>query len=292
MISAIAPAKINLAFLAGPLRPDGYHSVISIYQALDIFEKVSVESSNDWSVELVGVNLAEADRIPVDGSNLVIKAALELARHVGIEKPQPMRFVIEKRVPPAAGMAGGSADAAASLVALNRAWGLDLSSIELSKVAGKIGSDVPFALLGGTALGLDTGIELTPLPPLGVHFALLVFSTPGLLTADVFLEFDRLFPAGNLTKTPDQVRNEYESGIGKILGDNSLEVAAYSLRPDLFGMAQLIPGKKAFVSGSGPTLFMLSKDSKEVDSWNQAFIASGFSAIVCKTSNGSAELVN
>ena len=292
MISAIAPAKINLAFLAGPLRPDGYHSVISIYQALDIFEKVSVESSNDWSVELVGVNLAEADRIPVDGSNLVIKAALELARHVGIEKPQPMRFVIEKRVPPAAGMAGGSADAAASLVALNRAWGLDLSSIELSKVAGKIGSDVPFALLGGTALGLDTGIELTPLPPLGVHFALLVFSTPGLLTADVFLEFDRLFPAGNLTKTPDQVRNEYESGIGKILGDNSLEVAAYSLRPDLFGMAQLIPGKKAFVSGSGPTLFMLSKDSKEIDSWNQAFIASGFSAIVCKTSNGSAELVN
>ena len=292
MISAIAPAKINLAFLAGPLRPDGYHSVISIYQALDIFEKVSVESSNDWSVELVGVNLAEADRIPVDGSNLVIKAAIELARHVGIEKPQPMRFVIEKRVPPAAGMAGGSADAAASLVALNRAWGLDLSSIELSKVAGKIGSDVPFALLGGTALGLDTGIELTPLPPLGVHFALLVFSTPGLLTADVFLEFDRLFPAGNLTKTPDQVRNEYESGIGKILGDNSLEVAAYSLRPDLFGMAQLIPGKKAFVSGSGPTLFMLSKDSKEVDSWNQAFIASGFSAIVCKTSNGSAELVN
>lgn len=292
MISAIAPAKINLAFLAGPLRPDGYHSVISIYQALDVFEKVSVESSHDWSVELVGVNLAEADRIPVDGSNLVIKAALELARHVGIEKPQPMRFVIEKRVPPAAGMAGGSADAAASLVALNRAWGLDLSSIELSKVAGKIGSDVPFALLGGTALGLDTGIELTPLPPLGVHFALLVFSTPGLLTADVFLEFDRLFPAGNLTKTPDQVRNEYESGIGKILGDNSLEVAAYSLRPDLFGMAQLIPGKKAFVSGSGPTLFMLSKDSKEVDSWNQAFIASGFSAIVCKTSNGSAELVN
>jgi len=292
VISAIAPAKINLAFLAGPLRPDGYHSVISIYQALDIFEKISVESSNDWSVELVGVNLAEADRIPVDGSNLVIKAALELARHVGIEKPQPMRFVIEKRVPPAAGMAGGSADAAASLVALNRAWGLDLSSIELSKVAGKIGSDVPFALLGGTALGLDTGIELTPLPPLGVHFALLVFSTPGLLTADVFLEFDRLFPAGNLTKTPDQVRNEYESGIGKILGDNSLEVAAYSLRPDLFGMAQLIPGKKAFVSGSGPTLFMLSKDSKEIDSWNQAFIASGFSAIVCKTSNGSAELVN
>ena len=292
MISAIAPAKINLAFLAGPLRPDGYHSVISIYQALDIFEKISVESSNDWSVELVGVNLAEADRIPVDGSNLVIKAALELARHVGIEKPQPMRFVIEKRVPPAAGMAGGSADAAASLVALNRAWGLDLSSIELSKVAGKIGSDVPFALLGGTALGLDTGIELTPLPPLGVHFALLVFSTPGLLTADVFLEFDRLFPAGNLTKTPDQVRNEYESGIGKILGDNSLEVAAYSLRPDLFGMAQLIPGKKAFVSGSGPTLFMLIKDSKEIDSWNQAFIASGFSAIVCKTSNGSAELVN
>ena len=292
MISAIAPAKINLAFLSGPVRPDGHHSVISIYQALDFFEKVSVESASDWAVELVGVNIAEADRIPVDGSNLVIKAALELAKHVGIEKPQPMRFLIEKQVPPAAGMAGGSADAAASLVALNRAWGLDLDSTELSKVAGKIGADVPFALLGGTALGLDTGIELTPLEPLGEQFVLLVFSTPGLSTADVFKEFDRLRPAGDLTKTPDQVRSDYESGVGKILGDNSLEVAAYSLRPDLVGIAQTVPGKKAFVSGSGPTLFMITKDSKEVDSWNQAFIASGFSAMVCKTSNGSAELVN
>lgn len=292
MISAIAPAKINLAFLSGPVRPDGHHSVISIYQALDFFEKVSVESASDWAVELVGVNIAEADRIPVDGSNLVIKAALELAKHVGIEKPQPMRFLIEKQVPPAAGMAGGSADAAASLVALNRAWGLDLDSTELSKVAGKIGADVPFALLGGTALGLDTGIELTPLEPLGEQFVLLVFSTPGLSTADVFKEFDRLRPAGDLTKTPDQVRSDYESGVGKILGDNSLEVAAYSLRPDLVGIAQAVPGKKAFVSGSGPTLFMITKDPKEVDSWNQAFIASGFSAMVCKTSNGSAELVN
>jgi 4-diphosphocytidyl-2C-methyl-D-erythritol kinase len=203
-----------------------------------------------------------------------------------------MRFVIEKHVPPAAGMAGGSADAAASLVALNRAWGLDLSPAELTKVAAKIGADVPFALLGGTALGLDTGIELRPLPPLGLQFALLIFSTPGLSTADVFKEFDRLCPDGDLTKTPDQVVSQYESGVGKILGDNSLEVAAYSLRPDLFGMAQMIPGKKAFVSGSGPTLFMLSKDSQEVASWHRAFIASGFSAMVCKTSNGSAELVN
>ena len=292
MISAVAPAKINLAFLSGPARPDGYHSVISIYQALDLFEKVSVEGADDWRVELIGAELDEAERVPIDSSNLVIKAALELAKHVGIEKPQPMRFVIEKHVPPAAGMAGGSADAAASLVALNRAWGLDLSSAELTKVAAKIGADVPFALLGGTALGLDTGIELRPLPPLGLQFALLIFSTPGLSTADVFKEFDRLCPDGDLTKTPDQVVSQYESGVGKILGDNSLEVAAYSLRPDLFGMAQMIPGKKAFVSGSGPTLFMLSKDSQEVASWHRAFIASGFSAMVCKTSNGSAELVN
>ena len=276
MISAVAPAKINLAFLSGPVRSDGYHNVISIYQALDVFEKVSVESADDWEVELIGADLAEAERIPVDKSNLVIKAA----------------FVIEKHVPPAAGMAGGSADAAASLVALNRAWGLDLSSAELTKVAAKIGADVPFALLGGTALGLDTGIELRPLQPLGLQFVLLIFSTPGLSTADVFKEFDRLCPEGNLTKTPDQVVSQYESGLGKILGDNSLEVAAYSLRPDLFGMAQMIPGKKAFVSGSGPTLFMLSKDLQEATSWHRAFVASGFSAMVCKTSNGSAELVN
>ena len=292
MISAIAPAKINLTFLSGPVRPDGYHSVISIYQALDLFEKVSVESSGDWAVELVGVSSTEADRIPVDGSNLVIKAAFELAKYVGIETPQPMRFLIEKQVPPAAGMAGGSADAAASLIALNRAWGLDLDSTELSKVAGKIGADVPFALLGGTALGLDTGIELTPLAPLGEQFVLLVFSTPGLSTTDVFKEFDRLCPAGNLTKTSGQVRSDYESDLGKILGENSLEVATYSLRPELGAIAQTIPGKRAFVSGSGPTLFMLTKDRQEIDSWNETFIASGFSAMVCKTSNRSAELVN
>ncbi|MGB4705739.1 MAG: 4-(cytidine 5'-diphospho)-2-C-methyl-D-erythritol kinase [Aquiluna sp.] len=289
MITAVAPAKINLAFFAGPVRPDGYHDVVSVYQALELLEKVSVEPSADWVVEITGAKLPEASRIPNDKANLVVKAGLALAAHVGLAKTQPMRFVIEKQVPPAAGVAGGSADAAASLIALNTAWGLGLSSVELSKVAAKVGADVPFALLGGTALGVGTGVELTSLEPFGQQHVLLVLSTPGLATADVFREFDSLKPAGDFAES-SYVRHQYLTDPAQIIGYNSLQAAAFSLRKDLPGIAETIPGQKAFVSGSGPTLYLLSKDQDQIITWAAKFEALGLKTLLTRTSRSGSGL--
>ena len=162
MIWASAQGKVNLYFQVGDLQPDGYHPVVSLYQALDLQERVGVEPSGAWEVRVVS-DLPNLGEIPLDESNLVVKAAKTLAKFAGIENPQPMQFEIQKQVPVAGGMAGGSADAAAALVALNEAWGLGLDQAELMKVGGGIGADVPFAILGGTALGSDTGIELAEL---------------------------------------------------------------------------------------------------------------------------------
>ncbi|MDG2497734.1 MAG: 4-(cytidine 5'-diphospho)-2-C-methyl-D-erythritol kinase [Aquiluna sp.] len=291
MISAIAPAKINLAFYSGPRRPDGYHEVVSVYQALDLFEKVSVETALEWIVEVTGATLAESARIPTDKTNLVVKAALALAEHAGILNPQPMRLVIEKRVPAAAGVAGGSADAAASLLALNRAWGLDLSRDELSVIASKVGADVPFSLLGGTALGVGIGTELFPLAPFPESYVLLIFSTPGLATADVFSEFDRLLPHGDM-KDASQVTQQYETAPASIVGINSLERAAFSLRADLAGIASRVPGQRAYLSGSGPTLYLLSQDRLEIETWAREFSSLGQETLITKTSLAGAELKN
>jgi len=291
MISAIAPAKINLAFFAGPKRPDGYHDVVSVYQALDLFEKVSVEPASEWVVEVVGARLKESARIPSDKTNLVVKAALALASHAGISKPQAMRFVIEKQVPPAAGVAGGSADAAASLIALNKAWTLDLSREELAVVGSKVGADVPFALLGGTALGVGTGAELSVLPAFPESHVLLVFSTPGLATADVFGEFDRLQPLGDLVDAAT-VRERYLSDPAVIIGSNSLDSAAFSLRGDLPGIAETIPDYRAHLSGSGPTLYLLSDSRSQVENWARSFSELGLETLITKTSPAGAELEN
>jgi 4-diphosphocytidyl-2C-methyl-D-erythritol 2-phosphate synthase len=180
MIGAKAPAKINLFFEVGPKREDGYHSVVSVYQSLNLFEEVYVEQAETWSISVSGnISRAQLDLVPLDNTNLVVRAAHALAAAAGITDVQPMRFEIVKRVPSAGGVAGGSADAAAALVALNQAWSLGFDLGQLMEVAAGLGADVPFALLGGTALGVDSGVELRQLPALKPQFVLLVFLTPG-----------------------------------------------------------------------------------------------------------------
>ena len=292
MISAIAPAKINLTFLCGPLGADGYHEVASIYQALDFFEQVGVEPADSWQIDLISDGIQESASVPTDSSNLVIRAAEELAKFAGLATAQPMRFEIRKQVPPAGGMAGGSADAAAALLALNSAWGLGLAVPEMMKVAANIGADVPFSLLGGTALGTGTGANLEPLPALPQQQVLLVFSTPGLSTAAVFKEFDRLVPDGDLTMSSKSLQEAFGVDLESILGRNSLATAAFSLRPDLAGLAGLVPGKIAYVSGSGPTLFMISEDLSEIEQWQQVFLGHGLKTLVTQTTDRGAELIS
>lgn len=259
VIQASAPGKVNLHFEVGPLRSDGYHSVISLYQGLAIRQKVSVQPADSWQVETTGNLPAEQLMlVPADEANLVVIAAKRLAEYVGIANPQPMRFLTHKEVPVAAGLAGGSADAAAALVALNEAWCLGLDAKGLSEVGALVGSDVPFALLGGTALGIDTGIELTALAPIENLYFVLAISPLGLSTGKVFSKFDELFPSGDLSSTPEQLRVALECGELQF-GKNSLLQPALSLKPELRELVNAAQFPLA-LSGSGPTLFFASFD--------------------------------
>jgi 4-diphosphocytidyl-2C-methyl-D-erythritol kinase len=288
MIGAKAPAKINLFFEVGPKREDGYHSVVSVYQSLNLFEEVFVEKADRWSVSVGGdISQAQLDLVPLDETNLVVKAAKALASAAGIRNPQPMRFKIVKRVPSAGGVAGGSADAAAALIALNEAWCLGFSQDQLMAVGANLGADVPFALLGGTALGLDSGVKLKKLPSVKTQFVLLVFSYPGLKTASVFEIFDRLFPTGDLRQAADQ----FEAGFDLALaGRNSLLAPALQLRPDLAQLIELVP-QGAKLSGSGPTIYLLSESLETIQDWEKQYQQLGFETLVSEFGNMGAELI-
>ena len=288
MIGAKAPAKINLFFEVGPRREDGYHSVVSVYQSLNLFEEVYVEKADSWTVSVTGeISQDQLDLVPLDETNLVVKAAHALASAAGISNPQPMHFKIVKQVPAAGGVAGGSADAAAALVALNEAWCLGFSQEQLIGVASKLGADVPFALLGGTALGLDSGVRLKKLPATKGQFVLLVFSYPGLKTSVVFEAFDKLFPQGDLR----QNSNEFEAGFDlSLAGRNSLLAPAVQLRPDLDQLMAVAP-KDAKLSGSGPTIYLLNETESQVRVWEKKYQQLGFETLVSEFGNSGAELI-
>lgn len=289
MIYASAPGKLNLFFEVGALRADGYHPVISIYQSLAIRQRVGVEFSDRWEVTTTG-NLPkqQLDRVPIDESNLCVIAAKALAEYAGIETVQPMKFFTHKEVPVAAGLAGGSADAAASLLALNEAWKLNLDFQQLSQVASKVGSDVPFSLLGGTALGLDTGIELQSLDSLPELHVVLLVSPIGLSTREVFQTFDQMFPSGDINHSAQTV----VAGLSTMqrIGKNSLLQPALRLRSELDQYQHLIPGTTGYLSGSGPTIYFLTQDRNQALDWNEKLKNLGHFTILTSTAKTGATL--
>lgn len=278
MITAKAQGKINLVFQVGPLRPDGYHDVASIYQALRLEETVSVEPSESWQVVATG-SVPGIELVPTGEDNLVVIAAKILAEQVGISNPQPMKFTIAKQIPVAGGMAGGSADAAAALVALNQAWCLELSDQELAAVGAKVGADVPFALLGGTAFGEGTGTELTKVEDHPELHVLLIFSPVGLSTKSVFEAFDQVRPEG------DQVDADLGGNYQELIGSNSLLPAALALRPELAQMLELNFGLQGgYLSGSGPTVWFYSQSYPKALGAFEMAKAFGYSALLTRTS--------
>ena len=264
MIYASAPGKINLFFEVGPLRPDGFHSVTSIYQSLAIRQRVGVTTAETWQVTTTGdLPPEQLNLVPEGEENLVVIAAKKLAEYAGIEA-QPMRFETVKQVPVAAGLAGGSADAAAALLALNEHWSLGLAMAELSEVAAKVGSDVPFSLLGGTALGMDTGIVLERLSDMPTKHIVLLVSPHGLGTKEVFGAFDRLSPNGEMSLSPEEAKAALSNGTLPI-GKNALWGPAVDLRPELAEYAGLVSGQQGFLTGSGPTLYFLTDTKEQAD---------------------------
>jgi 4-diphosphocytidyl-2C-methyl-D-erythritol kinase len=173
-------------------------------------------------------------------------------------------------------------------MALNSHWGLGLDQPALLKVASKVGSDVPFSLFGGTALGLDTGIELRKLENLPVHHVVLLVSPIGLGTREVFSVFDQMFPDGDMTISPEEAVSQFASLSN--IGKNSLFPPALRLREELAEFQNLIPETMGHLSGSGPTIYFITTDQSKAQEWNQTLRNLGHFTILTSTSNRGAEL--
>ena len=259
------PAKINLHLGVGPLRDDGYHELVTIYHAIGLFDEISARAADTLALTMDGEGAGE---LALDDSNLVIRAVKVLAAATGREPHA--RLHLRKQIPLAAGLAGGSADAAATLVACDALWATGLHREELAEIAAQLGSDVPFLVMGGTALGLGRGEQVTPVLAPGQHWHWVVaVADGGLSTPEVYRELDRLradgsapAPAGGTDELVAALRQRDATVLAEHLV-NDLQPAAVSLRPSI--AATLRVGAEAgslaaLVSGSGPTCVFLCKD--------------------------------
>ncbi|WP_203710019.1 4-(cytidine 5'-diphospho)-2-C-methyl-D-erythritol kinase [Asanoa siamensis] len=262
------PAKINLHLGVGPARPDGYHELSTVYHAITLHDEITARRGDTLTLTMEGVGAGE---LALDESNLAIRAARALARHAGV--PAHARLHLRKQIPLAAGLAGGSADAAAALVACDALWGTGMTRDDLAAIAAEIGSDVPFLVYGGTALGTGRGETVSPVlaRPTTWHWVVAV-ADGGLATPAVYAELDRLRalraapPAlGSTDDLLAALRQRDPEVLAAALG-NDLQAAALSLRPQLADV--LKAGKAAgalagLVSGSGPTCVFLAYDASE-----------------------------
>jgi 4-diphosphocytidyl-2-C-methyl-D-erythritol kinase len=289
---------VNLQLAVGPVRA-GYHDVATVYHAVSLFDEVTVAPAERDSVAVTGEG---ARSVPLDGSNLTTQAAGALMQAVGPDSQDAPGLAIQitKRIPVAAGLAGGSADAAATLVACNELLGTGLSQQELCELASGIGSDVAFGLLGGTAIGIGRGEQVTPVLTSGTFHWVLAFADGGLSTADVYAACDRMRASKQSRRAkgrkvgtasvPDPVldnaliaalRSGDPAELGPLLS-NDLQPAAISLRPGL--RQTLAAGRElgalgAMVSGSGPTCAFLAKNRRHGRDLAAALAGAG----VCRT---------
>lgn len=260
-VTVRVPGKINLHLAVGDVRDDGYHELVTVFHAVSLFDEVTVATSDAPGVEVTGDTAAE---VPTDGTNLAWKAVELLGRHAGHDTD--VKVVLRKGIPVAGGMAGGSADAAGTLVALAGLWKLDLTREELAVMAAELGSDVTFALHGGTAVGTGRGERIVPVLSRHPQHWVIALARQGLSTPTVFAELDRLRAASD-TETPvravEPVLEALAGGDPRHLAlslGNDLQAAAVSLAPDLRRTlrAGVSAGALAgLVSGSGPTCAFL-----------------------------------
>ena len=259
-VTARAPAKINLLLRVGSRRADGFHEVRTVYQAISLFDEVTARPAAELSVTVLGEG---AGAVPAGRENLAVRAAVALAELAG--QPPAVHLDIHKQIPVAAGLAGGSADAAAALIACDALWGTRLNPTARLDLAARLGSDVPFALTGGTAVGTGRGERLCPIPLSGRWHWVLAVADEGLSTPAVYEQLDREFP--DRPATPDgwvePLRTALRTGLPGELAPalgNDLQPAALSLRPELQRTLEAgtrLGAVAALVSGSGPTCAFL-----------------------------------
>jgi len=282
-VTARAPAKVNLELVVGALRPDGYHDLATVFQAVALADDVTARPARDEASDDVTVTVSgpQAAAVPLDGSNLAVRAARLLAAHTGLDAR--VHLHIHKEIPVAGGMAGGSADAAAALVACDALWGTGLSRDELRALAAELGSDVPFSLLGGTAVGTGRGERLTPALARGDHHWVIALAARGLPTPAVYRELDRLRGRRVLPepRVSDRLMQALRSGNAEALGAalaNDLQPAACSLAPELertLALGASCGALGGIVAGSGPTVAFLVRGPEQAMDLSVSLAASG-----------------
>ncbi|MGW1324197.1 4-(cytidine 5'-diphospho)-2-C-methyl-D-erythritol kinase [Streptomyces antibioticus] len=281
-VTVRVPAKVNVQLAVGAARPDGFHDLANVFLAVGLYDEVTATPADALTVTCAG---PDADQVPLDRTNLAARAAIALAERYG--RSPDVHLHIAKDIPVAGGMAGGSADGAGALLACDALWGTGASREELLDICAELGSDVPFSLVGGAALGTGRGEKLTALEVGGTFHWVFAMAVRGLSTPAVFREFDRL---GEGLDIPEPVASpELLDALAK--GDpdalaahlsNDLQPAALSLFPDL--AATLAAGRAAgalatLVSGSGPTTAYLARDAASAEKIADALRASA----TCRT---------
>jgi len=279
-VTAQAPGKVNLALAVGGPREDGYHPVASVYLSVSMLEEVTATPRGDGEVSVSLSDhssvFVDPEAIPQDASNLAARAALLLREQLGLDPAtHGVHLEITKQVPVAGGMGGGSADAAAALVACAALWDAGLSRQDLADLGADLGADVPFAVTGGAAVGLGVGDELTPLLARHPVHLVLVPATTGLSTPQVYALLDELRADGTLPTPEDEPAVDPELVQALTAGDperlalllhNDLQVPAASMVPELSDMLDVGLEEGALagqVSGSGPTVMFLARSAEE-----------------------------
>ncbi len=283
MLVAAARAKTNLVLDVLCKRSDGYHELESVMQSLELHDYIEFEEAKDISLEIKG----RAGLIPAGPENLVWRAAMVLKEYAGVDRG--VKMTLTKNIPVAAGLGGGSADAAAVLRALNDMWGLGMDTSELAGVGAKIGSDVPFCVFGGTALVGGRGERVTPLPRLPAIDLVLAKPARGLSTAEVYSRFD-------LIDTADRVALDVEGMVGAIrkgnvstvieLLGNALETSAIFLLPEIGDIKKTLVRKGALgvlVSGSGPTVLGVAESPVHAKALAEGLTLHDAEVIITKT---------
>ncbi|MFE5187539.1 4-(cytidine 5'-diphospho)-2-C-methyl-D-erythritol kinase [Streptomyces sp. NPDC056628] len=282
-VTVRVPAKVNVQLAVGAARPDGFHDLANVFLAVGLYDEVTATPSPGGP--RVTCDGPDAAQVPLDGSNLAVRAAEALAARQGLTPD--VHLHIAKDIPVAGGMAGGSADGAAALLACDALWGTRASREELLDICAELGSDVPFSLVGGAALGTGRGEKLRPLDVGGTFHWVFAMATRGLSTPAVFREFDRLAEG---TGVPEPVASEplldaLAKGDPDALAaavSNDLQPAALSLFPELadtLAAGRTAGALTALVSGSGPTTAFLVRDPGSAQKVAETLRASG----TCRT---------
>ncbi len=282
------PGKVNLQLSVGPLQADGYHEVTTVFQAISIYDDVTVKFAEPGSGILLQVSGSTAQGVPTDSTNLAYRAAqLMIDRH---DLDSDISIFIKKEIPVAGGMAGGSADAAAVIVAFDALYELGLSRDGMEKIGAELGSDVPFSITGGIAIGRGRGDHLTPVLARGSYNWVMAMAPQGLSTQAVYGECDRLRTGLDIARPQvgDAILQALRAGDASLVGkclSNDLQPAACSLRPALRLVLDVgidYGALGAIVSGSGPTVAFLVADEERALDLTVALSASGVVAGVIR----------